>query len=446
MKKKLVKLCYALGALMMLAQINGCKDPVIKDKGITSNPEDNINLSHLDTATVVINTVAESPLLASGVTTGVLGSMDDQGGTGKTFASVYAQCLLSQNGFNFHVADSNAVIDSAVLSMPFINDSSKYGTCTKPIDILVYEVTQDMSYANTYYSNDAFYINSSPIGSAYNFRPNISNYLLDSLRWTNPDTALAPQIRVRLNSSFANRLLNTDSVSLSSSANFVNNLKGIYITTNQAKPGSGVFYFLTQSSKITLFYHTSQTRGKTFDFPITQYSAIVNHFDHIHSGYDINRSLQTAGPDQTCYVQSGAGTKVKLQFPYFKNLPKDIAITKAELIVPYSTNYTADSFVRANGLRLVRLDDTLAAQSLNAYNNSGIGLLTTRLDANNQSYPCYVFNLTEFAQRLLNGTYNNNGFYLQYSYTVRADRTIIYNDSADDAKKCKLKITYTKLN
>ena len=348
MNKKLVKLCAALIALILLAHINGCKDPVIRDKGITSNAEDNLNLSHLDTATVLLNTVAEQPLIASGATTGVLGSMEDPY-LGRTYASTYAQCLLSQNGFNFHVTDSASVIDSAVLIMPYITDSSKYGTCTKPMDILIYEVTQDMSYANTYYTNDAFSINSSAIGSTYNFKPSITNYLLDSLRWTNPDTALAPQMRVRLNSSFANRLLNTDSVSLASSANFVNNLKGIYITTNQSKVAGGVLYFLPQSSKITLYYHTSQTRGRSFDFPITPYSATVNHFDHSYSGYDINRSLQTAGVDKQVYIQSGAGTKLKLQFPYLKNLPKDIAITKAELILPYSTSYTSDSFVPAQG-------------------------------------------------------------------------------------------------
>ena len=448
MDKKIVKhWCSALCIVALMLVLGACNDPVIKI-GKTIEREDLLNLSHMDTTTLILNTVAESNLQASGISTAVLGSMNDLY-TGFTYASFYAQCLLSQNGYTFHVQDSMAAIDSAVLSLPYINDSARYGRCTSPIDVIVYEQSQDMYATNTYYNNDAFAVYPTPVGRLNNYTPDLKDSVhIDTF-------VLAPQIRVRLNNSFAQKLLATDSVSLSSSANFVNYLKGLYVTTNPSKIGSGIVYLNLHNAKITLYYHTANTPKLTYDFLINAYSAGVNHFDHNNRGNDIQRSLSTTTPDKQVYIQSGVGTKIKMQLPYLSNLipPKNaagkrdssVAVVKAELILPYSNYFTNDSFVPPARVILLRLDDTLASQTLNGFNNSGVGLLSTRLDANGNSYNCYVFNLTEFVQRILDGYYNNNGFYIQYSYTVRADRVSIFNDPAADATKSKLKITYTKI-
>ena len=446
--KLLRQWCSVLCVVVLLMILNACNDPIITDKGILKDPGNLFNLAHIDTTTVILNTVAEVNLQSSGVKTAVLGSMNDPY-TGISYASFYAQCLLSQNGYSFHISDSMAVLDSAVLSLPYINDSSRYGRCTQPMDVTVYELSQDMYAVNTYYNNDAFSVNPSPAGRLNDYKPDLK----DSLQLL--DTILAPQIRVRLNSSFAQKLFNVDSSSISSSANFVNYLKGIYVTTNPSKVGNGILYLDLLNAKISVYYHTVNTPKLSYDFPINLYSARVNHFDHIYRGYDIQRSLSTTTPDTKVYTQSGVGTKIKLQLPYLMNLipPKNavgkrdssIAITKAELILPYSTDYTSDSFLPPSRVILLRLDDTLASQTLNSYNNSGVATLTTRTDVNGTIYNCYVFNLTEFVQRVLDGYYNNNGFYIQYSYTVRSDRAVIFNDPIIDSKKAKLKITYTKI-
>ena len=436
MKKYLVRLCNIVCAVLLLCHLNSCKDPVITDKGITSNPEDNINLSHLDTDAVFISTVAEVPLQGSGVTTGVLGSMDDPY-FGKTFAGFYAQCLLSSNGAQF---DSGPVIDSVVLYMPYINDTSKYGACKSPIDIVVYEVSQDIISSNTYYSNDAFSVYGTPIGRLNNYVPD----LIDSsiIR----GYVVSPRICIKLSNTFAQKLLNTDSNSLSSSTNFINYMKGIYVTTNTGKVGDGISYINLQNTRISMFYHNRVADTLQFDFPITSYSATVNHFDHQYAGRPAQTAISSpaAGGDKVGYIQAGVGTKLKVKIPALSTLPKDIGITKAELILPVQTTDTA-LFPLPPTVTFYRLDDTLATQTLNVYNSSGVGKLATRVDNAGQSYYCYVFNLTEFIQRILNGYYNNNGFYVEYSYTVRADRAIILNDPARYSTQSKLKITYTKL-
>src|SRR5665213_336406 len=117
---------------MLLFQLNACKDPVVTDKGNTLNFQ-TVSLYHIDTTSVAINTVPDRPILASGVTSGVLGSVNDLF-FGNSYAGIYAQCLLLALPPSF----AGAVVDSAVLVLPFASLTSKYGNCTKPIDINVY--------------------------------------------------------------------------------------------------------------------------------------------------------------------------------------------------------------------------------------------------------------------------------------------------------------------
>lgn len=437
MKKHLVRFCQIAFAVTLVCYLSSCKDPAIADKSNTLG-FDPINLEHLDTGSVYINTLAEVPLQSSAVSTGVLGSMKDPI-FGPTYAGFYAQCLLSSSGVVFN---SSPVVDSVVLYLPFISDSSKYGPCKQPIDVQVYEVSQYMDPTAIYHQNDAFSVYSQPIGQLNNYVPD----LIDStFAWHNTQ---APQIIVRLSNSFGQKLLNADSISLSSSTDFINYLKGIYVTTNTANPpADGISYLNLQSGRISLYYHNSTTDTLRFDFPISAYSTTVNHFDHRYNGTTVNTAINAGVSTTTqtaAYIQSGAGTKLKIRIPVLSSLPEKIGVTKAELILPVDVSDTANYPLPANPV-LYRLDDTLGTFSLNSYNLSGVGHLVTRQDDAGNSYYCYVFNLTEFVQRIQNGYYGNYGFYVQYSYTVRADRVKIFNDPTQATRQCKLKITYTKL-
>ena len=184
-----------------------------------------------------------------------------------------------------------------------------------------------------------------------------------------------------------------------------------------------------------------------FDFPISAYSTTINHFDHQYGSTPVATAIAagvSTTTQQAAYIQSGAGTKIKVRIPNLSSLPAKIGVTKAELIMPVDISDTANYPLPANPV-IYRLDDTLGLNTLNSYNLSGVGHLATRQDDAGNSYYCYVFNLTEFVQRMQNGYYGNYGFYVQYSYTVRADRVKIYNDPGQYARQCKLKITYTKL-
>ena len=452
MKKILTKLCYALCAVMFIFHIEGCKDPVITDKGNTLNFQ-NISLYHIDTCSVIFNTVPDRPLISSGATTGVLGSMNDIF-FGNTFAGIYAQCLLSNiepSGF------AGDVLDSMVLVMPYSSTTAKYGKCDKAIDIAVYEVAQDMIPGTTYYTNQGFTVYGQPIGTLNNFIPDLA----DSVYFINPAQSdpyipinnQSPMIRVRLSNTFANKLLNTPDSILDASVNFIEYFKGLYITTNPSKVGDGLMYFnLTNNScNINMYYHTAGSVGDTgfYQFTISTYGVNVDHWDHYYGGTLVQKVLSNPNPngDQVGYIQGGGGTKLKLRLPTLKNLPPNIGITKAELIMPIMDTLLADpSYGPPPELTMYRIDDTLAVNDFTPYNNSGVAALTTRVDNNNLNYLCYVFNITEYVQRVLDGYYsNNNGYYIGFPNTSAGNRTIILNNPAKLSTQCKLKITYTKL-
>ena len=453
MKKNLQSICYAIGAVMLLFHLNSCKDPVITDRGNTLALQP-LNLSHIDTCTVTINTVTDRPLIASGVSVGVLGSANDLF-FGKTYAGIYAQCLVSQGGFSF----TGRALDSAVLVMPFVSSTSKYGSCNKPIDISVYELSQDMISGNTYYSNDGFSVYGQPIGQRLNYIAD----LVDSVHFLDPVVsgghfvpydAQSPMLRVRLSNAFANKLFVTPDSILVAPLTFIQYFKGIYITTNPSKVGDGLMYMALNNSAIYLYHHSAAGALDTsvFQFQISTYGVTVNHFDHYFGGTLVQNALSNPNPagDKAGYVQAGSGTKLRLKIPYLTNLktnPGNIGITKAELILPLLDTLVSDpSYQPPPALTMYRIDDIDSIEPLNGQNISGIGSLTTRLDDHGKSYLCYVFNITEYVQRVLNGYYsNNNGYYIGFSYTVRGDRTIILNDPAKLSTQCKLKITYTKL-
>jgi Domain of unknown function (DUF4270) len=467
LKRNLVRLCYAISAVMLLCFLNSCKDPVVTDKGNTLNFQ-SFDLFHVDTCRVMINTVPDRPLLASGPSTGVLGSVSDLF-FGNTFASIYSQCLLVRGIPN---SFSGCVLDSAVLVMPYVSATSKYGKCNAPIDINVYEVSQDMIPGNTYYSYDAFSVYPLPIGQRLNFVPD----LVDSVHFIDPFAAQGsngtevpyvaqgPQLRVRLSNSFASKLLAAPDSIFQASSTFIGFFKGLYITTNPNKVGNGYMYLALNSSGINLYYH--HTNGSSsapidtlaYQFSLSTYGVTANHFDHYYNGSVVQTALShpNAGGDKAGYVQAGGGTKIKLTMPTLKNVDSavlngkkvPVGVTKAELILPILDTLLADpSYPPPSALSMYIIDDHDSLETFNANNYSGVGYLTTRQDEMGRNYLCYVFTITEYVQRVFNGYYSNNkGYYIGYSYTVHGDRVVILNDPARLSTQCKLKITYTKLN
>lgn len=392
-----------------------------------------------DTVYPIAFNLFEEPFVSSGLSTGVLGSMNDPS-FGKTFCSVYAQCRLGANNIYF---GENPVLDSAVLTLGY---NGKYGKFDQPVQLLVFELAQSLDPSATYYSNDAFSVSLPPIGTLNNFTPNLD----DSISVYG--VSYPAHLRIKLSNTFGNKILLADTTQLADNSSFLQLFKGFYLTANPSLAGNGNLYLNMRSSlsKITLYYHNSAEDSLKYDFNITSECATVNHFDHTYTGSPVYNSVNNPNPagEQELYVQAGSGAKSKLLFAELDSLPRNIAINRAELILTCSPNQNGIDtvYIPPLLLNLFRIDDSGTAQQLEDNGTSHYGGVRVAETVNGTSVYRYRFNIQKYLQKVIAGTYNNNGLYLQtISANVNAERAVLLNSTTEPDYRISLIITYTKL-
>ena len=143
--------------------------------------------------------------------------------------------------------------------------------------------------------------------------------------------------------------------------------------------------------------------------------------------------------------QAGAGAKGKIFVTDLDSLPGNIAVNKAELIL--SQNAPDTLYAAPLVLDLFRINDAgQAERMLEDELSPGFGGVRTTETVNGASVNRYHFNIKNYFQKLINGVYNNNGFYLQsYLPSTNAERVVLENSSTDQNYQIALYITYTKL-
>lgn len=413
--------------------LQGCKQPLIEDKNLLTS-DDNLNLAK-DTLDVKVLSEFELPLASNGISNGVLGTISDPN-FGNTYAGFYAQCQLTSNNIYFGVAP---VLDSAVLTLKY---NGIYGKFDQPVTVSVFELAQSMSDATTYKTNDAFQVNLPAIGTVSGFVPKLT----DSIVALNG--IIPAHVRVRLDSLFGTKILTADTGTLRDNASFLNLFKGFYVTTSSSHTGNGLAYIDLGStySGVTLYYHNSTDDSLYYSLPVS--GVKVNHFDNVYNGTPVYTSVNTpnVNGEQKIYLQAGVGVKGKIFITDLDSLPKNIAINKAELIVSQSASDT--QYIAPLVLDLYRIDDAGQAQRVDddVISASGYGGVRIAETVNGNIINRYHFNFKKYFQKLLQGVYHNNGFYLQtYLPNSNAERVVIANSPTDKNYQVTLLITYTKL-
>lgn len=436
MKSKLIKVIAPVVFCWCLFLIQGCKDPLIEDSNLLTS-DDDLNLAK-DTLLIKAFSQFEVPLRSSGVSTGVLGSIDDPN-FGKTYAGVYSQFLLTSNNLYF---GENPQLDSVVLMVRY---SGKYGNFNQPIDVSVYELAQSINDTTIYRTNDAFQVQVPAIGQLNGFVPNIT----DSIQ-TNRGKYPA-HLRIRLNDDFGRKILEADTTAvLSSNSAFLGYFKGFYLTTNSSTTGNGLVYLDMQSaiSQLIIYYRngtgSNEVDSLSYRFPFT--GVRVNHFDNVYTGSPVNTSITSPNPngEEKVYLQAGVGTKGRLYIKDLDSLPKNIAVNKAELILSQSAGDT--TYLAPLLLNLYRVDDAGQAVKLDDDGLNGFGGVRTAETVNGATINRYRFNVKRYMQKLLQGVYPNKGFYVEpIAPNTNSERVVLSNSSTDNNYQIKLVVTYTKM-
>lgn len=421
-----LKLRYlSLFFLSLAVTLFSCKKD-FSTLGLDLQPgSDKINGTTVDTATLKAYTVFEDSLSTDERTVSLLGSYTDPV-FGRTDASFITQIRLSSSNVTF---GTSPVADSIVL---YLDYSSYYGDTNTLQNVSVYEIENSIYSDSTYYSN--LDIN--------DYTP--TNLLLANYSYYPRPNDTSKVISIKLDSSLAKKIVDTANTSyLIDNTVFINWFKGLYLKTQPINSNGAIIYFdlLSALSKVTLFYHNNTDTLK-FDFLINSSCARVNLFSHDYSGTSINSIIgDSLTSDSLIYMQAMSGLMSKINIPYLSNLKKDstIAIVRAELIIPVD-NYDATFYKTPTKLLLVSYNSSGTYSFLPDYmvNSSYFG--GTYYSSDNT----YRFNISRYAQQLVDSSVNNYGLALFVNDNrVSANRLIIRGPKCKN-NGMRLSITYLK--
>lgn len=428
-----VALLSALFFLSIAVFFNSCK----KDgELIPEFDSGNANVMKTDTFTILTSLVKEDSIRTDVSIYNLLGIYNDPI-FGPTASSFYTQATL--NGLNVDFG-AGAVLDSAVLTLAY---NGIYGDSNAVISINVYEVTEQMSTSEGYYSNQRLAFDNTPIAST-TFSPKIADSVLVAFEGGN----VAPHLRINLGNTFGNKIFAESGTSnMATNANFTQFFKGFYLTTTDSvqntslSSGQGaIAYFNTNSSLSTLTIYYNDT--SKYDFIINSESAKYNRFDHNYTGTDVEAQLLGGGDSTVSYIQTMAGVKTKIEVPHIKGLIKDgeVVINKAELIVTIE-NGTDVNYPTIPMLTIVSIDNNGQSVFLPDF-FEGLDFFGGALNSTEKTY---TFNLPRHVHNMIYDSGSNNGMYLVATgQSITANRSVITTHKNQIAK-LKLNITYTKL-
>lgn len=410
-----------LTLLISLFILNSCKN---KDTiGLGADSSTQLNGSLIDTATVVVNTMpdignplSKDSIATSGLTKIPFGYLNDP--VFGTTESNVALALNLPNQTTYSLPNGTIAIDSAVLVMPYADGF--YGdSLTSKYKINVYQL-KDRIKNMSYYNVDSWASQGIILGTRTFFARTHDSIQRYNIITGRPDTLIKvpPQLRVPISKDFVNSILfNAPSAQLASNVTFLNNVKGFYLTLDKAgSTGAGGTFMFSSSDSLNVYYRT--INGTTIDtamvtLPITTHVSQIKHTSSNTLTTEFNDSTSSR---DLVYLQGLAGTKVKIKFPYLKNINTTIGkivVNRAELVITPTPGSTIP-FKQLPKLTMYRYDiahQIIPLEDANTsdsrYISPGVfGGYYTR--ANNS----YHFVVTGYVQDLIDGRITDYGTYL----------------------------------
>lgn len=384
--------------------------------------DDRAQLFTTDTITLKAVTVRADSVATSLGRLNVMGVIEDPV-FGKARTSIYTETRPPTVPFSL---GENPVLESVNLLLAY--NGGYFGSIAANQTIRVYELDENVPQNDTLFSNSSLthhpeLITLDPDG--YRFQPAPADSVLvnGSLR--------VPHIRIPLSEAFGEKiLLANNTEAYENIPEYLEMFKGLYITLDDEltapdgqsmQPGKGSMFQLDMFSPFTAveinYRNFTDTLPRnpplvTRQLPVDQYS---RHFTRLeHFGYDdANQALRAqivdgdpGTADSLLFLQSMGQLRVDLQFPYLDDLEGQTwLINKAELIVPVEKELSSSIFPAPGQLLLLRQNEENDLVLIDDY-LQGIDYFGGVYDEENNHY---VFNVSQYFQKLVDGEYPNTG-------------------------------------
>lgn len=438
------------------------------------------NINTFDTTLDVITenfifTDSTLPRLAKTVTGAtpetLLGYISNDPQFGKTNASMYFEMDPVVYPYPYDVKDS-LYLDSVVLTLRWTG--TLMGDTNQLQKVNVYRLDSLLNRDSAYYTNATFPY-TQLLGSK-TFAPSILNDSLHLYKQT-----VTNQLRIRLDDSFGQELLNLDTTNggaLSNDTAFNNFLKGFAVVPDlSGGPSANAlmgFLISDTGSYLRVYYRydtiaKKDTTFKTFRYNI--FTGFANNITRDRSGSQI-ASQVAPGADSVVYLQTSPGSYSIVRMPSlegFRALKGNVVIHRAELsmqqllssgqgddIFNTPANLYIDYRDTVNNLQLPFIQDGF---SLATYVPANLGGIRKYVPGpGGQIVSEYRFNIPSWVQQIV--TRNNNVYpiYLYAPYIIRysglfisakvnnlANGRVKVGGGTSKERKMVMRIIYSKL-
>lgn len=415
--------CFRILSFGCLFLIGACSNP--NEVGLALQPKgEKPAVLFVDTIAVQAQTVWEDSLVTSQAGFDVVGSYNDEifGQVNAGFASEFSSSISGVS------IPSTAEPDSAVLTLAY---AGFYGDTSKSLTLNIYRLTEDLLTTTPYYSSREPLHNAAADWSITLTKLNIR----DSV--TIDGTNRAPLVRIKLDKSYAQDMLNATR----SDTTF----KGLYFDAALNKGPGCLAYFSPSSdqTKITLYYKLNGV-NTTISYYSNTSSGRYNYFPKVLTYPGLKGPLSSAQPDSLLYMQGLARYKLKLKFPYIRNLNgMDIAINRAELLIPEFVTPSAASYKENFQLIVAKITDDQNHTSIIPDQFEGAGFYG---GAYNGTLYQYSFNVTRYVQSLIKSSTTDYGMFVISSNSVSLANRVVLAGPNKKVNPLKLRLTYTKVH
>lgn len=307
-KKSRRLICAISVAFVLLSGLCGCKND--ESVGLAIRPDvDNIIVC-ADTFVLDCENYA-IPSISAQADTMVLGEFYSP-----TYGTTKAELLLQLNApdnYEFPDDSYNPQPDSLVLLMFYDN---YFGSPYSPLEFSIYEINKKpINYTERYYSdlNPGDYCDSTILMG----KRVMTSIDLSRRNSEAEDSAEVSYVRYKFDQSQANRFFNIIKKNPTiSSEDFLNDFKGIYITTRY---GSSTLIYFNQVTMYLYYHYTYKKAGSdttistSIIFPANHEVRQLNHFIHPDREEIINNI-----PDSLLFIKSVAGIYPRMTLPLSK--------------------------------------------------------------------------------------------------------------------------------
>lgn len=461
---KIFRLDLLTLVLISLFSFNACRKSNPNDIGLAVPNSEAINTTLISTLPISTITVRDELLQTNTLSKHPYGILNDP-----LFGTTEANLLISLNLPSSNLSfGTNPTIDSAVVVLNYGNEY--LGDPAAVFNFKIHQLDNRLLPTSNLYNNNTDTYQAPIIGTQTG-RIDIDKKV-QANDATGTSITLAPQVRIRLNNTFAQTILGASSTTLANNDTFGDFIKGLYLkaTPSSSSTGGIVFFDLaTGASKLELYYHNQgNTNTQYTSLPIISSGTnpCVAAFSHNFSGSgatEVQNNIDQIGANYN-FVQPLAGVRTKVYFPDLTALSsqKNITINKAELVVTTQTlgSDVPSIFSPAPKLYLYQTDIAGQRKFLPDGNAADLRFLgdSDFGGTYNTTDQKYRFIITSYIQDLVN---NNAKQYNTYLSVVdpnstraatllpsgtTAKRVVIGSGTAGAPLQMKLNIIYSKTN